>query len=123
MSKVVLIVEDEKVLREVYELILTSKGFEVHTAENGQEGLKKLKTIVPDLVLLDIFMPIIDGREFLRNVDLQDYPNTKIVVCSNLSDIETQEEMLGLGAQRYVLKSTLAPQDLVYLVQEMVNVS
>ncbi len=123
MSKVVLIVEDEKLLREVYELILTSKGFEVHTAENGQEGLKKLKTIVPDLVLLDIFMPIIDGREFLRNVDLQDYPNTKIVVCSNLSDIETQEEMLGLGAQKFVLKSTLAPQDLIDLVQEMVNVS
>lgn len=121
MSKVILIVEDEIVLREVYELVLSTKGYEVHTAQNGLEGLKKLKSLRPDLVLLDIFMPVMDGREFLRNADMSDYPNTKVVVYSNLSDTETHEEMLGLGAERFVLKSSLSPVELVKMVDETVN--
>lgn len=119
MSKVVLIVEDEKVLQDVYKLVLSSKGFDVHTADNGFDGLQKLKVVNPDLVLLDIFMPIMDGKEFMRNIDIANYPDTKIVVFSNLSDVETQKEMLDLGAKKFVLKSTMAPQDLVTLVQDM----
>lgn len=119
MSKVILIVEDEKVLQDVYKLVLTSKGFVVHTADNGLEGIRQLKTLIPDMVLLDIFMPNMDGKEFMRNINLDDYPNTKIVVCSNLSDIETQKEMLGLGAQKFVLKSSMAPKDLINLALEI----
>ena len=121
MSKTVLIIEDEKVLRDVYKLILSSKGFEVYTADNGLEGLQQLRTVGPDMVLLDIFMPVMDGREFMRNIDLKDYPDTKIVVCSNLSDIETQEEMITLGAKRFVLKSSMSPEDLIVLAQEMTH--
>lgn len=121
MSKVVLIVEDEQVLQDVYKLVLTSAGYDVHTADNGLEGLLQLKAVNPDIVLLDIFMPLMDGKEFMRNVDLKDYPDTKIVIYSNLSDTETQEEMLGLGAKKFVLKSSMAPHDLIALVHEMVR--
>lgn len=121
MSKVILIVEDEKVLQNVYKLILSSRGYEVYTADNGLEGLKQLKATAPDMVLLDIFMPVMDGKEFLRNVDLGDYPKTKFVVYSNLSDTEAQEEMLDLGAERFVLKSSTAPDDLIRLAQEVLS--
>ncbi|MBA3758109.1 response regulator [Candidatus Saccharibacteria bacterium] len=114
----ILIVEDEKVLQDVYQIILSSKGYEVHTANNGLEGLKRLKALRPDMVLLDIFMPVMDGKEFMRKVDLDDYPNTKIVVYSNLLDSKIEAEMLGLGAHSFVLKSSLAPQDLVALVDQ-----
>lgn len=119
MSKTVLIVEDEKVLQDAYRLILSLQGFTVETANNGAEGLQKLRTVKPDLVLLDLFMPVMDGREFLRNVDLSEYPGTKIVVCTNMSDPETEAEMIELGAHRFVLKSNFAPKDIVGLAKEM----
>lgn len=122
MSKTVLIVEDEKVLQDVYKLVLSLKGFNVHTANNGVEGLQQLKAVVPDIVLLDIFMPVMDGKEFMRNVDLTDYPHTKIIVYSNLSDTNIREEMISLGAHKFVLKSSMAPEDLVRLVQEVTNI-
>lgn len=121
MSKSILIVEDEKILQDVYKLVLTTKGYDVHTANNGLEGIKQLKTLAPAMVLLDLFMPVMDGREFLRNIDTNDYPTTKIVVYTNLSDSETEAEMLGLGAHKFVLKSSMAPKDLVSLVEEMTN--
>ena len=115
----VLIVEDEQVLRDVYELILTTQGCTVYTANNGIEGLKQLKKHKPKIMLLDIFMPIMDGREVLRNLDKADYPHTKIVVCSNLSDNAVTEEVLRNGADKIVLKSNLGPAELTSLVEEI----
>lgn len=113
----VLIVEDEPDLQRAYEMILSAQGYSVTTANNGIEGLKQIKAVKPQLVLLDIFMPQMDGRELLRNLDLSQYPNTKIIVYSNLSDKNIEEEMLALGAHRVVLKSKTGPSDLVSLVK------
>lgn len=85
MSRV-LIVEDEKVLQDVYKLILSSKGFEVETANNGFECLQQLKASAPDVVLLDLFMPVMDGKEVLQNIDVKDYPDTKFIIYTNLYD-------------------------------------
>ena len=114
----VLIVEDEIVLQDVYKLVLGLQGLKVYTASNGLEGLQKLKQHKPDVVLLDIFMPIMDGKEFLKTVDLKDYPELKIIVYTNLSDGNIEEEMLAMGAYKFVLKSTMAPKDLINLVKE-----
>lgn len=121
MSKSILIVEDEKVLQDVYKLVLSSQGYEIYTADNGVEGLKQLQVTKPDMVLLDLFMPVMDGKEFLKNIHTADYPKTKFVVYTNLSDSETEKEMLSLGAHKFVLKASMAPKDLIGLVQEMVN--
>jgi CheY-like chemotaxis protein len=114
--KRILIVEDEIVLQDVYKLVLTKHGYQVFTANNGLEGLTKLKESQADLVLLDFFMPQMDGREFLRNFANDEYPTTKIIVYTNLSDNKTETEMLELGADRFVLKSNLTPKDLTDLV-------
>lgn len=119
MNKSVLIVEDEKVLRDVYKLILVAKDFTVHAADNGFDGLKQLKLEQPSVVLLDLFMPVMDGKEFLRNIDVSDYPDTKFIVYSNMSSRETEEEMLNLGAHKYINKSSMSPQDLVVLVSDL----
>lgn len=117
----VLIVEDEIVLQDVYKLILTTKGYDVVTANNGQEGLRALKKTNPTLVLLDLFMPVMDGREFMRNVDLNDFPDTKIIVNTNNSDRALEKEMKQLGAEKFVLKSEMTPRDLVDLVAELTS--
>lgn len=114
----VLIIEDEIILQDVYKLVLSMQGFQVHTANNGSEGIGMLKQHKPDVILLDIFMPVMDGIEFLQTVDLRAYPGLKIIVYTNLSDSNVQAQMLELGAHKFVLKSTMNPQDLISMVRE-----
>lgn len=116
--KNVLVVEDEAVLQDVYKLILETGGYTVHTANNGEEGLHQIKALHPDVVLLDIFMPKMDGKELLRNIDLSEYPNMRVIVYSNLSDKTTETEVLELGAHDFVLKSSMTPNDLLNLVKK-----
>ena len=105
----ILIVEDEPDLQQAYAMILGSQGYSTLTANNGVEGLVKIKANVPELVLLDIFMPQMDGRELLRNLDMTLYPKMKVVVYSNLSDKSIEDEMIELGAHQVVLKSRTGP--------------
>lgn len=116
-AKKVLIVEDEKILQDVYKLILSSGGYDVYTANDGEEGIRTIKSVRPDIVLLDIFMPKMDGKELLRNIDLSDYPDMHVVVYSNLSDKATEAEVLSLGAHDFVLKSSMTPNDLLELIK------
>lgn len=115
-KKTILIIEDEQILQDVYKLVLETTGYIVHTADNGVEGLEKIKKVHPDLVLLDIFMPLMDGKEFLRNIDTGQYPSTTIIVYTNMFDKATQQEMMNLGADDFVLKSSMGPDDLIRLV-------
>ncbi|HET9098371.1 MAG TPA: response regulator [Candidatus Saccharimonadales bacterium] len=121
MSKrnVIMIVEDEAILQDVYKLVLTNAGHKVHTANNGKEALDQLTKIKPNLVLLDIFMPVLDGIGFLRALDKSAYPEMRVVVCSNLSDTKVQKEVAGLGADDYVLKASLGPAELLKLVESV----
>lgn len=64
----VLVVEDEPTIREFVDDVLTGEGYQVSTASNGQEALTQLATAAPDLVLLDIMMPVLDGREVLKRM-------------------------------------------------------
>ena len=116
MSKTVLIVEDEKILQEAYQLILSTPGFTVFTADNGVEALAQLKKTKPDVMLLDLFMPVMDGQEVLRKIRKKIYPATKIIVYSNLSNNTIQAEVLAHGADKFVLKSSMSPAELVALV-------
>lgn len=117
-SLTILVVEDEILLQDVYKLVLTSQGYTVHTANNGSEGIRQLNLCMPDIVLLDIFMPVMDGKEFLRNVDTALFPKTKFIVYSNLTDDNIQKEMLELGADKVILKSTMTPKDLLNLMSQ-----
>jgi DNA-binding response OmpR family regulator len=117
-TKKILIVEDEPALQDAFKLILELDGYTVFTAQNGLVGLESTRTHRPDLVLLDIFMPVMDGKEFLRNIDLDAYPTTKIIVYSNLSDQRTEAEARELGAHDFVLKSSMTPRDLLELVKK-----
>ena len=114
-----MIVEDETVLRTAYEMILKANGFDVRSAVDGEAGLALLKDYKPELVLLDLMMPKIDGKTYLRTVQTDEsYPKTPTIVYSNLFDQATADEVSGLGAYRYVLKATMSPSDLVNLIKE-----
>ena len=112
-----LIVEDEELIRDAYKMILESEGHEVYTAHNGVEALREMKVRRPKLVLLDVFMPVMDGMTFLKNLDLDEYPNSTFIACTNLSDQETKEEMLRLGCTDIILKANIDPRELIEIVK------
>jgi CheY-like chemotaxis protein len=116
----ILIVEDEPLLREAYYHVLTHKGYRVAVAADGIEGLERLRSFEPQIILLDVLMPRLDGIGFLQRADLkQRYPGTKVVACTNLSDHATAEQMMLYGADRQVLKANLSPRQLIALVEDV----
>lgn len=118
--KKILIVEDEQALREVYKTLFTLEKFEVHEAINGRQALKKLEDIKPDIILLDVLMPVMSGIEFLEKVDIRtNYPSTRVLVLSNLSDPKTLNRITESGATKYLLKSSASPAELVAAVRSI----
>lgn len=118
----ILIVEDEEILRNAYQHVFTLEKFKVAAASNGQEALDQLKKFTPDIIILDILMPVMGGISFLEQANLQKkFPKTKVLVLSNLSDKPTIERVLALGATRHVVKSSLSPGQLVAQVRRLLD--
>jgi DNA-binding response OmpR family regulator len=110
--KKILVVDDEPEVRKLMEHFLTEKGFEVRVAENGRLGLAVLETFTPDLVLLDMHMPELDGAGALREIARR-WPSLPVIMVTVNEDVETTSRLLQLGAADYVPK----PFDLDYLEQ------
>ena len=113
-KKIILIVEDESFLSEMYQTKFENLGYEVAVAQNGEDGLKKMRKEKPDLVLLDIIMPVIDGYTVLKMIRSDPgLKRTLVVVFSNLGQEEEITKGLQLGAEDYLVKSSLTPTELV----------
>ena len=108
----ILVVHDDREVRMATRDFLTSKGHEVTLAEDGVQALKLLATVKPDVVLLDVAMPEMDGMETLRRI-VAGYPNLPVIMVTANADIEITSKVLQLGAADYVPK----PFDLDYLDQ------
>lgn len=118
-KKSILIVEDEPELAEVYMTLLTQSGYETTVAHNGKDALKVAEDHRPDLILLDLRMPIMDGVEFLRQYDLKGkHPDVKVVVFSNYDLQDEIDDAYSLGADRYVLKAWASPRELLQIVKD-----
>ncbi len=102
MSKTILVVDDEKALRELVRAYLTEEGFRVVTAPNGREALFVARYEKPDLIILDLMMPEMDGFDFIRVYSRE--AETPIIVLT--AKLEESEKVLGLelGADDYVTK-------------------
>jgi CheY-like chemotaxis protein len=122
--KRILIIEDEKPLREAFSYLLQSEGYEVELAEHGKAGLERLKTFDPDLILLDMLMPIMDGMTFLQKAHLpREHAATKTIMLSNLSDAITFDDAAVYGVTISVLKADLSPSQLVETVKKVLSVN
>lgn len=117
-AKKVLIVEDEKALSEAYKTILDQHGFAASTAANGQEALEAIAKQSPDVILLDIMMPKMNGIEFLQELHNRKIEEPTVIVFSNMDNQPEIDEAFRLGAKRYIVKSWASPQDLVRVVNE-----
>ena len=120
--KKILIVEDEDILRKAYVSVFTMEKFQVAEAANGEIAIKEIERLKPDIVILDILMPVMNGIEFLEKVNMvKKYPQTKVLVLSNLSDKETVDNVITLGATKHMVKSSLSPGQLVRTVKDLLT--
>ncbi len=116
----ILIVEDDPFLSEMYAIKLTQEKFEVEFASDGKEALAKAKETLPDLVLLDIVLPKLDGFEVLARMKKEPVlAKTKIIALTNLGQKEEIEKGLALGADDYIIKAHFTPTEVINKVKQI----
>lgn len=116
----ILIIEDDRFIAKMYQTKLSLEGYAVETAENGTQGVEKIKSFSPDLVLLDIIMPEMDGFGVLEAIRDDDTINsTPVVVMSNLAQEDHLKRAKALGAKDYIIKSQLTPMDVVKKIKDV----
>jgi DNA-binding response OmpR family regulator len=117
--KKILVVEDEIELLKVIESQLKDKNFEVVTATDGVEGLDAALRERPDLILLDIVMPKMDGMAMLAKLRRDSWgKNAKVILLTNLGDTEKVAEAIKLGTYDYLVKADWNINDVVKLVND-----
>lgn len=117
----ILVVEDDQPLNDAYKIILEQAGHDVITALNGEEALKVVQSSNPDIILLDLRMPVLDGIGFLTQYSPKNHPETAVVVFSNYDSHSDIDKAYELGVERYVLKARAAPRDLLALVEGIIE--
>lgn len=110
----VLIIEDDRYILKMYQLKLSLEGFNVQVAENGKLGVERVKEFMPNIILLDILMPELDGFEVLEIIkgdsETKDIP---VLIMSNLGQEDHIQKGMELGAIGYVVKSQYSPSQVV----------
>ena len=110
----VLVVEDEDILLTALKEELSTGGYDTEGASDGVEGLEKVKTFKPDLILLDLVMPKMDGMEMLQKLKADSATrDVAVIILTNLSDYEKISEALSLGAMDYLVKANYKLEDLL----------
>src|SRR3989344_5514735 len=114
----VLIVDDDEFLLEMYALKFKECGFEVNTAKDGADAVKKAKECRPDVILMDVVMPKMDGFDLLRTLKKDHMaPDTITLVLTNLGQKEDVEKGMRLGATDYIIKAHFTPSEVVRRVE------
>lgn len=117
--KSILLVEDDPFLIDIYTTKLKAAGFKIDFAEDGEAGLEKIKEIKPDLLVLDIVLPHINGWEILEKIQRENLAerkgkkSMKIVILSNLGQKAEVEKGLEMAADKYLIKAHYTPSEVV----------
>lgn len=122
MKKKILVIEDEKTLRLLIVQILTEDGFEVEEATDGEEGIRKVKESKPDLILLDLLLPGINGFKVLEEIKKDRFLKLiPVIIFSNLGQTEEIERGLKLGAVDYLIKANFTLDEVVNRVKKVLS--
>lgn len=115
----ILVAEDDQFLAKAYKLKLTNDGFNVKVVSNGTELFKEIDNFKPNIILLDLIMPDMDGFTALAKLKSDEkYKTIPVIVASNLGQSEDIKKAQELGAVDYIIKSDLSMRNLVTLVNQ-----
>ncbi|QQS16072.1 MAG: response regulator [Candidatus Moraniibacteriota bacterium] len=123
-SNSILIVEDDEFISDVYMKKLALEGFEMDLAKDGEEALRKIRDRKPDIVLLDIMIPLKDGFQVLTELHADAaLSDIRVVVMSNLSQGKDIARAKELGALDYIVKSNVSLPDMVQRIRKALTSS
>ncbi len=118
----VLIIEDDEVLLNLYEKKFLSKGYIVCKAEDGEKGIEVATKEKPDVILLDIMLPVMNGFEVLKRLDkMKDDVTSPVVILSNYGETKNITEGLMSGAVEYLIKVEHTPEEVVEVVEDILK--
>ena len=116
----ILLIEDEEFLRRIFKSRLAGAGYDVADVGSAEAGLEWLKSTQPDLIILDLYLPKMDGFEFLAHLKANPTRReTPVLILSGLGQEADIRRGLELGAQEYVVKTKVSPQDLLAKIRKM----
>jgi len=120
-AKKILLVEDEEIMINLLQRKLTKEGYEVSIAKDGEEGLKLMKEIKPDLILLDIIMPKMGGFEVMEEMNKdKELKKIPVIVISNSGQPVELDKAQKLGAKDWLIKTEFDPQEVIDKVKKQV---
>jgi len=122
MAKKILIIEDEEIMIDLLQRKLTKEGYEISVARDGEEGLKVMREVRPDLVLLDIVMPKMGGFEVMEKMNKD--PELKaipVIVISNSGQPVELDRAQKLGAKDWLIKTEFDPQEVIDKVKKHIG--
>lgn len=121
-NKSILLVDDDLTLREMYAERLKAEGFAVETAKDGEEALQKVSDLHPNIVLLDVMMPKINGLDVLKKMrEQEDTKNIPVIVLTALIQDREKMESITRGADDYIVKSETMPGDVIQKVKAVLE--
>jgi DNA-binding response OmpR family regulator len=121
----VLLVEDDVFLAQIYQKKFEMEGFKVSVSENGEKGLADIKKKLPDVVLLDILLPKLDGFAVLERLKADSGPakNIPVILLTNLGQRDDVDKGLAQGAADYLIKAHFKPSEVVAKVKKVLNLA
>lgn len=113
------IIEDDRAISQMYRIKFEAEQYEVETAENGVIGLELIKTMKPDIVLLDLMMPEMNGDEMLTKLRETDWgKEVKVIILTNIGEQEMPENIKNLEISAFIVKADMTPRQVADLVKK-----
>lgn len=122
MAAKIAIIEDDQAISQMYRIKFETEGYQVETAENGKLGLELAESMKPDIILLDLMMPEMNGDEMLAKLRKTTWgKTTKVVILTNMGEQEIPEEVKKLGVTAIILKADMTPRQVADLVKKQLG--
>ena len=123
MTKIA-IIEDDSVISQMYRMKFEADGFDVQVANNGKDGIDLVREFQPDIVLLDISMPVMNGDVALKSIRKEEWGKTvPVLVLTNLGEEEAPKDIRSLGIESYIVKADLTPRQVVARVKQALGLT
>lgn len=118
MATKVAIIEDDLAISQMYRIKFEAEGFDVETASNGKLGLELCLEWHPDIILLDLMMPEMNGDEMLINLRKDEWgEDVKVIILTNMGEQEAPEITKQLNARRFIVKAEMTPRQVAEVVK------
>jgi DNA-binding response OmpR family regulator len=119
----IVVVEDDVSICEMYKFKLDMEGFDVAVAHDGEEGLKLIKEFAPDLILLDLRMPVMSGDKMLEELRSHKWGSEiRVIILTNISKDEAPHNLRLLNIDRYIVKAHHTPKQVIEMIQEILKI-